>query len=95
MEERLSTTRRYSDIGWKPGADSESIEATKPNIVWPVVGSQAIGFEAAVTASGYTGAIVDSALYSPGLLKIAAVAVRSTTRTTLRPRRSSSRDRPG
>ena len=51
-----------------------AIEATKPNIVWPVVGSQAIGFEAAVTASGYTGAVVDSALYSPGLLKIAAVA---------------------
>jgi branched-chain amino acid transport system substrate-binding protein len=51
-----------------------SIEATKPNIIWPVVGSQAIGFEAAVTASGYTGAIVDAALYSPGLLKIAAVA---------------------
>jgi ABC-type branched-subunit amino acid transport system substrate-binding protein len=51
-----------------------AIEATKPNIIWPVVGAQAIGFEAAVTASGYTGAIVDSALYSPGLLKIAAVA---------------------
>jgi ABC-type branched-subunit amino acid transport system substrate-binding protein len=51
-----------------------AIEASKPNIIWPVVGSQAIGFEAAVTASGYTGAIVDSALYSPGLLKIAAVA---------------------
>ena len=51
-----------------------SIEATKPNIIWPVVGAQAIGFEAAVSASGYTGAIVDSALYSPGLLKIASVA---------------------
>ena len=51
-----------------------AIEATKPNIVWPVVGAQAIGFEAAVTASGYSGAVVDSALYSPGLLKIAAVA---------------------
>jgi branched-chain amino acid transport system substrate-binding protein len=51
-----------------------AIEATKPNIIWPQVGSQAIGFEAAVTASGYTGALVDSALYSPGLLKISAVA---------------------
>jgi branched-chain amino acid transport system substrate-binding protein len=51
-----------------------AIEATKPNVIWPVVGAQAIGFEAALTASGYSGAIVDSALYSPGLLKIASVA---------------------
>jgi hypothetical protein len=51
-----------------------AIEATKPNIIWPVVGAQAIGFEAAVTASGYTGAVVDAALYSPGILSIPSVA---------------------
>jgi ABC-type branched-subunit amino acid transport system substrate-binding protein len=50
------------------------IEATKPNVIWGVAGEQVIGFEAAVAASGYTGAVVDSALYSPGLLNISAVA---------------------
>jgi ABC-type branched-subunit amino acid transport system substrate-binding protein len=50
------------------------IEATKPNVIWPVAGSQAVGFEAAVNASGYTGVTVDSALYSPGILSTPSVA---------------------
>jgi hypothetical protein len=51
-----------------------AIEATKPNIIWPVAGSQAVGFEAALAASGYKGVVVDSGLYSPGILQIPAVA---------------------
>jgi ABC-type branched-subunit amino acid transport system substrate-binding protein len=63
------------------------IEATKPDVVWANLGAQAIGFEAAAKASGYTGAITDAVLYAPGILKIASVAsaINGTYKTTSTP----------
>jgi ABC-type branched-subunit amino acid transport system substrate-binding protein len=47
---------------------------TKPDIVWPLAGAEVIGFTSAMTAAGYTGQMVNSAFYSPGLLKIESIA---------------------
>ena len=49
-----------------------AVEATKPDVVWVVAGSEAIELKAAFRASGYTGALIDSASYAPGLLKESA-----------------------
>jgi ABC-type branched-subunit amino acid transport system substrate-binding protein len=51
-----------------------SIEATRPDVIWTIVGSQAIALKSAIKASGFSGAIVDNALYGPGILKVSAVA---------------------
>jgi ABC-type branched-subunit amino acid transport system substrate-binding protein len=50
-----------------------AVRATNPDVVWPLAGAEVIGFKAAMKASGYKGALVDSALYSPGLLGIKAI----------------------
>jgi ABC-type branched-subunit amino acid transport system substrate-binding protein len=41
---------------------------TKPDIVWPLAGAEVLGFTSAMKAAGYTGQMVNSAFYSPGLL---------------------------
>jgi ABC-type branched-subunit amino acid transport system substrate-binding protein len=41
---------------------------TKPDIVWPLAGQEVLGFTSAMKAAGYTGQMVNSAFYSPGLL---------------------------
>jgi ABC-type branched-subunit amino acid transport system substrate-binding protein len=41
---------------------------TKPDIVWPLAGAEVLGFSSAMNAAGYTGQMVNSAFYSPGLL---------------------------
>ena len=46
-----------------------AVEATHPDVVWIVAGSQAIAVKTAFKSSGYTGALVDSDTYAPGLLK--------------------------
>jgi ABC-type branched-subunit amino acid transport system substrate-binding protein len=47
---------------------------TKPDIVWPLAGAEVIGFTSAMTAAGYTGQMVNSAFYSPGLLNIQSIS---------------------
>jgi ABC-type branched-subunit amino acid transport system substrate-binding protein len=47
-----------------------AVEATHPDVVWIVTGSQAIAVKGAFKASGFTGALVDSDNYAPGLLKV-------------------------
>ncbi|HEY3669588.1 MAG TPA: ABC transporter substrate-binding protein [Acidimicrobiia bacterium] len=48
---------------------------TKPDIVWPLAGAEVLGFTSAMKAAGYTGQMVNSAFYSPGLLtKYATIA---------------------
>jgi hypothetical protein len=51
-----------------------SVEATKPDVVMAQLAVQAIAFEGALEASGFPGAALNEALYSPGLLKIKALA---------------------
>jgi ABC-type branched-subunit amino acid transport system substrate-binding protein len=51
-----------------------AVEATKPDVIWIIAGSQAIALKTAFKASGFSGALVDNALYAPGLLSIQAVA---------------------
>jgi ABC-type branched-subunit amino acid transport system substrate-binding protein len=51
-----------------------AVRATNPDVVWPLAGAEVIGFKTAMKASGYKGAIIDAALYSPGLLGIPAIA---------------------
>ena len=51
-----------------------AIEATKPDVVMAQIAVQAIAFEGALEASGFPGAALNEALYSPGLLKIKALA---------------------
>ncbi len=51
-----------------------SIEATKPDVIWVLAADQTIAMKSALKASGFTGPIVDNALYAPGVLSIAAVA---------------------
>lgn len=46
---------------------------TKPDIVWPLAGAEVLGFTSAMKAAGYTGQMVNSAFYSPGLLTKFAV----------------------
>jgi ABC-type branched-subunit amino acid transport system substrate-binding protein len=46
---------------------------TKPDIVWPLAGAEVLGFTSAMKAAGYTGQMVNSAFYSPGLLTKYAV----------------------
>ena len=46
-----------------------AVEATKPDVVWVVAGSQSIAVKTAFKSSGYAGALVDSDAYAPGLLK--------------------------
>ena len=41
---------------------------TKPDVVWPLAGTEVLGFTSAMKAAGYTGQMVNSAFYSPGLL---------------------------
>jgi ABC-type branched-subunit amino acid transport system substrate-binding protein len=41
---------------------------TNPDIVWPLAGAEVLGFTSAMKAAGYTGQMVNSAFYSPGLL---------------------------
>jgi len=51
-----------------------SVEATKPDVVMAQLALQAIAFEGALESSGFAGAALNEALYSPGLLKIKALA---------------------
>ena len=51
-----------------------AVEATKPDVIWVVAASQSIAMKDAIKATGYTGAVIDNALYSPGLLGVSAVA---------------------
>ena len=46
-----------------------AVEATHPDVVWILTGSQALAVKSAFKASGYTGALVDDDSYAPGLLK--------------------------
>ena len=46
-----------------------AVEATHPDVVWIVAGSQSIAMKTAFKSSGYTGSLVDSSDYAPGLLK--------------------------
>ena len=46
-----------------------AVEATHPDVIWFVGGSQGIAVKTAFKSSGFTGALVDSSSYSPGLLK--------------------------
>jgi ABC-type branched-subunit amino acid transport system substrate-binding protein len=55
--------------GGNLGPIVNAVEATKPDVVWVVAGSQAIAMKGAFKASGYTGALVDSDSYAPGLLQ--------------------------
>jgi ABC-type branched-subunit amino acid transport system substrate-binding protein len=51
-----------------------AVEATKPDVIWIIAGAQAIALKTAFKANGFSGALVDNALYAPGLLNIQAVA---------------------
>ena len=46
-----------------------AVEATHPDVIWFVGGSQGIAVKTAFKSSGFTGALVDSSSYAPGLLK--------------------------
>jgi len=41
---------------------------TKPDIVWVLASSEVLGFTSAMKAAGYTGQMVNSAFYLPGLI---------------------------
>jgi branched-chain amino acid transport system substrate-binding protein len=41
---------------------------SKPDVVWPLAGAEVLGFTSAMKDAGYTGQLVNSAFYSPGLL---------------------------
>lgn len=41
---------------------------TKPDVVWILAGAEVLGFQSAMKAAGYTGALANSAFYVPGLL---------------------------
>jgi ABC-type branched-subunit amino acid transport system substrate-binding protein len=44
-----------------------AIMDTKPDIVWEMLGAEAIGLTSALTAAGYTGTTANASFYSPGL----------------------------
>lgn len=48
---------------------------TKPDVVWVLASSEVLGFTSAMKAAGYTGQMLNSAFYLPGLLpKISSMA---------------------
>jgi ABC-type branched-subunit amino acid transport system substrate-binding protein len=48
---------------------------TKPDVVWVLASSEVLGFTSAMKAAGYTGQMLNSAFYLPGLLpKVSSMA---------------------
>lgn len=65
-----------------------AVKAAKPDVIWLLAGAEVISLSSALKAAGFDGAIVNSALYNPGLLakyKVVADAIDGSIITTNTP----------